>query len=134
MLVSAFVFGGIPYQAVSRLLEETEIWVSPELLREYREVPGELLAEGKVSPEQMKILVAGIASFVSDAKASITRKLLDISRDPEDNMILECCLAAKAHLVITGDRDLLEINPRTLQASGLRRLKILSPAKYLRES
>jgi predicted nucleic acid-binding protein len=26
--------------------------------------------------------------------------------DPEDKMVLECCLVAKAKLLITGDRDL----------------------------
>jgi putative PIN family toxin of toxin-antitoxin system len=34
---------------------------------------------------------------------------LHICRDPKDNMVLECCLAAKANFLLTGDKDLLNI-------------------------
>ena len=46
-------------------------------------------------------------------------------------MILECCLAAKADYLITGDKDLLEINPNSLKFVGLEKLKILNPRDYL---
>jgi len=53
----------VPYQAVSRALEDAEIWVSLEVLSEYRQVPLELLSSEKISRDQMKSLVAGIAAF-----------------------------------------------------------------------
>ncbi len=43
-------------------------------------------------------------------------------------MLLECCLAAKADFLITGDKDLLEI--RDLPFS----LKILTPRDFVEEN
>jgi putative PIN family toxin of toxin-antitoxin system len=128
--VSAFAFGGKPYEAVSRALSEAAIWVSRELLTEYRQVPIELEASQKITREQTMALVARIAAFVSEAYLCNPKKRLLICRDSEDNMILECCLAARAELLITGDRDLLEVPRTSLRAAGLRRLRILRPASY----
>jgi hypothetical protein len=51
VLVSAFAFDGKPYEAVSRALSDTEIWVLPELLTEYRHAPVELEAAAKNTRE-----------------------------------------------------------------------------------
>ena len=132
VLVSAIAFGGKPYEAVSRALSEAEIWISPGLLSEYRQVPIQLEASEKITREQTTALVAGIAAFVSGAYLCNPKKSLLICRDPEDNMILECCLAARAELLITGDRDLLEISRTSLRLAGLRRLRMIRPASYAR--
>lgn len=95
-------------------------------------MPIELEAAEKITREQTTALVAGIAAFVSEAHLCAPKKPLLICRDPEDNMVLECCLAARAELLITGDRDLLEIPRPPLRTAGLRRLRILRPANYLR--
>jgi len=54
-----------------------------------------------------------------------------ICREEEDNIILEACLAAKADYLITGDRDLTEIEPSSLSTVGLKKLKILTPRNCL---
>ncbi len=131
ILISAFVFGGIPKKLLRHLSKEAEICVSPEILEEYRRVPLELERNGKINREQLRILIAGIAAFVSNAKLIYPKKEVSICRDQEDNMILECCLAAKADYLITGDKDLLEINPNSLKFVGLEKLKILNPRDYL---
>lgn len=95
-------------------------------------MPIELEAAEKITREQTTVLVAGIAAFVSEAHLCAPKKPLLICRDPEDNMVLECCLAARADLLITGDRDLLEIPRTPLRAAGLQRLRILRPASYVR--
>jgi putative PIN family toxin of toxin-antitoxin system len=130
--VSAFAFGGRPYLAVFRLLGDAEIWVSPDLLSEYRQVPVELEHFGKISREQTKSLLAGIAAFVAEATVCTPRKRVIVCRDPEDNMFLECCLAADADFLVTGDRDLLDIPRNALKTAGLRKLRILRPGQYLR--
>ena len=48
-------------------------------------------------------------------------------------MILECCAEAKVDYLITGDKDLLEIDMNTLTKVGLRKLKILNPRAVLSE-
>jgi len=47
VLISAFVFGGIPEKAVKKAFAEADLYVSPALLKEYREVPLALEGEGK---------------------------------------------------------------------------------------
>ncbi len=44
-------------------------------------------------------------------------------RDPDDDRILECAVSARAQYVITGDADLLELDP-------FRGIRILSPSAF----
>jgi len=127
VLVSAFAFGGIPKKAVKKAFSETDIYVSPSLLREYRDVPLELIAEGKIDQLQLKVLIAGIAAFVTKAKVVNPQKKFIICRDPEDNMVLDCCFAAGADILITGDKDLLNIKNLPFE------LKILKPRDFVKE-
>jgi uncharacterized protein len=131
VLVSAFAFGGVPQTALSHLMRTADVYVSPALLEEYRAVPGELLAEEKVTLIQLQTLIAGIASFVSGAKVVYPQKTVTVCRDPEDDMILECCLATRADLLVTGDRDLLELSANMLRRVGLRKLLVVSSRAYL---
>jgi uncharacterized protein len=125
VLVSAFAFGGIPERAVKRAFRETEVFVSPDLLEEYREVPLDLEAQGKLTYDQLKALISGLASFVAQAILVNPRRKLSICRDPEDNMVLECCLEARASFLVSGDKDLLDL--RDLPFA----LKVLTPRQFL---
>ena len=60
VLMSAFGFGGTPETAARRALSEMEIYVSPKLLKEYRDVPLELMAEDKIDCVQLKALISGL--------------------------------------------------------------------------
>lgn len=132
MLVSAFAFGGIPQTALKRVFHTSEIFVSHDLLAEYRAVPQELLAAGKVTADQFRALLVGTAAVVAHAQLVVPRRRLTLCRDAADNMLLECCLAADAALLLTGDRDLLDIDAEPLRVAGLSQLRILSPRAYLR--
>jgi len=99
--------------------------VSPELLTEYRNVPLELEAHGKITHLQFEALITGIAAFVANAKVVSPCKRLLLCRDVKDNMVLECCFESKAVILITGDRDLLEVVNLPFS------LKILIPKEYL---
>lgn len=127
MLVSAFVFGGTPEKAVKKAFAEAEIYVSPALLKEYRDVPLELETEGKIDHLQLKALISGIAAFVAKGKIVQPEKEVLVCRDPEDNMLLECCHKAGASILITGDKDLLDIEELPFH------LKILTPLKFIEE-
>ena len=127
MLVSAFVFGGIPEKAVKKAFAETDLYVSPALLKEYRDVPLALEAEGKLTPLQLKTLISGLAAFVIRTIVVYPRKKIFICRDPSDNMLLECCLEAKANFLITGDKDLLDMKTPPFH------LKILTPRMLIEQ-
>lgn len=107
-----------------------ELWVSPQLLKEYRDTPLQLEAEGKITIVQMKSLLSGIAAFVSNAKVVIPGKRLSLCRDEKDNMILECCFAARVDYLITGDKDLLEMDKTELKVK-IPKLVVLSPRTFL---
>lgn len=127
VLVSAFAFGGVPARAVRKASAEAVICVSPDLLAEYRQVPLRLRELGKIDHSQFKALIAGISVFVFESLMVHPVQRLELCRDPKDNMLLECCLAAKAGLLVTGDRDLLELGPLPFD------LCILTPADYVRK-
>jgi predicted nucleic acid-binding protein len=46
--------------------------------------------------------------------------------DPDDNRVLECALASRATHIVTGDRDLLALDP-------FRTVRIVQAAKLLAE-
>lgn len=130
MLISAFAFGGVSERVIKKVFTEAEIWVSPQLLKEYRETPFELKVMNKINDDQLKSLLSGIAAFVVNARVTIPKKRLSLCRDVEDNTIFECCLAANADFLITGDKDLLQIEKTTLKAE-IPRLRIVSPRIFL---
>lgn len=45
-------------------------------------------------------------------------------RDPKDDKFLELAVNGRADLIVTGDRDLLDLNP-------FRDIPIIAPAEYL---
>jgi putative PIN family toxin of toxin-antitoxin system len=94
-------------------------------LREYRNVPLFLEDQNKLTQAQLKALISGLAAFVARTIVVHPRTKLSICRDPADNMFLECCFESKADILISSDRDLLDI--RVLPFD----LKILTPRKFL---
>jgi putative PIN family toxin of toxin-antitoxin system len=84
-----------------------------------------LEAQGKIDHSQLKALLAGIASVVSTSRLVRIRRRLEICRDPKDNMLIECCLAAKATVLITGDKDLLSVEDLPFQ------LETVSPRHFV---
>lgn len=127
VLVSAFAFGGAPAKAVIKAFREADIYVSPALLQEYRKIPIKLEEQGKITHQQMQALIAGIAAVVSHAKIVYPAEKLSFCRDPEDDMILECCHAAKARILLTGDKDLLEITDLPFD------LQLLMPQEFVKD-
>ncbi|MDA8173960.1 MAG: putative toxin-antitoxin system toxin component, PIN family [Nitrospiraceae bacterium] len=125
VLISAFAFDGIPEKAVRKAFKHSEIFVSPLLIEEYRDTPLKLEKRGKITHQQMKALIAGIAAFVANAKMVHPSKRVSLCRDPEDNMVIECCLAAKAGILITGDKDLLDIDDLPFD------LQIITPLDFV---
>ena len=125
VLVSAFAFGGIPERAVKKAFAKAELFVSPDLLKEYRDVPLALEEERKLTHDQFEALISGLAAFVTQAILVNPKRKLSICRDKEDNMLLECCLEARASFLISGDKDLLELRDFPFD------LRVLTPRQFL---
>jgi putative PIN family toxin of toxin-antitoxin system len=54
-------------------------------------------------------------------------RLRVIKRDPSDDKFLECAVAGKAQVIISGDKDLLSLE-------RYRKIRIQSPARFLEEN
>ncbi len=121
----------MPAQALRLVVRSANLYVSPDLLAEYREIPERLRESGKLNADQRQALVSGIAALVSGARVVTPRLPITLCRDPEDDMVLECCRAARATVLITGDRDLLDLAAQAIRTAGLRRLAILSPRAFV---
>jgi putative PIN family toxin of toxin-antitoxin system len=51
------------------------------------------------------------------------KRIIVIKKDPDDNRILECALAADADLIISGDNHLLEL-------MKYKNIQIVSPSEF----
>ena len=66
-----------------------------------------------------------IKQIASNSINIFPNQTIDIYRDPKDNIILELAISAKASCVITGDQDLLILNP-------FRNIPIMTASEFLR--
>ena len=62
--------------------------------------------------------------YINSLPISIIQKVL-VCRDTKDNMILELAVNGEANYIVTGDQDLLVLNP-------FRNIQIKTPADYLK--
>jgi hypothetical protein len=92
--------------------------VSAALLQEYEEV----LRRPRFALEQRKIS-RSVRAIRQAAVLAQPRRQLRVTRDPDDNMVLECALAGGAEYVVTGNtRDF----PREFEG-----IKIVPPREFM---
>jgi uncharacterized protein len=66
-----------------------------------------------------------LADYIEIVDLVEPTEIPQVVRDPDDDHVLACALTAKADLIVSGDKDLLDIN--TFQ-----NISILTPAEALR--
>lgn len=126
VLVSAFLWEGTPGRLIELAGEQVvQLFTSRALLDELaatlakKKLVKPLAATG-LTAEQMLANYRRIASLVT------ARQLTEqVSRDADDDAVLACALAARAHLVVSGDDDLLILK-------AFLGIPIVSPAEALR--
>ncbi len=121
-LVSGLIFkSSKPGQAFQYALKSGDILLSPQTLAELSEVLSRKKFDRYVtSVEREEFLEALIErAILVEPIETVT-----VCRDPKDDKFLELALNGKASFIITGDEDLLELNP----FSGVR---ILKPDEFL---
>lgn len=65
-----------------------------------------------------------VISFISASTDIKIKHHITLCRDPKDNMYLELALSGKAACIVTGDNDLLVLNP-------FRNIRIITPKEFL---
>jgi uncharacterized protein len=120
VLVSALVFpGGRGEEALLRIVaEHDELILSRPILDELLGVLARKFARDAEELSRVALLIAGIGTMVRP------RRRLSVVKDAADNRILECALAGRAQVVVTGDKALLALKE-------YRGIRVLSLAEYL---
>ncbi len=96
-----------------------ELFVSAPILNEVKD---KLITKFGFSEERTENFVEAIRERADVVEPRVSLNV--VPGDPDDNMVLECAVAAKANLVISADKDLLELNPfRRIGISHPRELK-----------
>jgi putative PIN family toxin of toxin-antitoxin system len=113
--------GSVPAQAVGRAARDARLLVSRATLTELAEVLSRPKFDryATISDRQQYLrLLCGIAEMIP-----VIRRVR-ACRDPRDDMFLEVALNGDASAIVTGDRELLALDP-------FRGIPILTPAQYL---
>lgn len=128
ILVSAFFWKGNECE-LFKLIEEgkAELYISREMLEEVEDVlnrdkfKGIIIKTNQTSNQIVQKIIS-ISHLVIGSKLNI-----NVCRDADDNMVLECAVHAKADFIVSGDEDLLSLkeyeNIKIIQTNEI--LKIL---------
>lgn len=114
ILISAFIWGGNPARLLEAAIDrEVQLFISQPILDELVRVLNRKGFETKVP--QILDYLGKVSTMVEPALT-----LNVVEDDPEDNHIVECAVAAKADVIITGDKDLLRMG----QYEGIQILQV----------
>jgi putative PIN family toxin of toxin-antitoxin system len=81
-----------------------DVFISPPILEE---IEGVLLRKFRWTARRAREAVRAIRSFA--VRVTPVESVHVVSEDEPDNRILECALAARANVIVTGDQHLLKL-------------------------
>ena len=118
--VSAIIFGGKP-QAILDLAQDgqIELFISDDILAEVTRI---LRDKFKRSPEELRNDLLSLEAITTWVQP--TEKIDAVPNDPTDNVMVECAVAARAQVIVSGDNHLIQID-------GFRGLKVQRAADFL---
>lgn len=121
VLVSAALLGGVPRKAFDKFLDDGAVLVSvPALLELVDILSREKFDKYVTYDDRMRFMV----SFLKVAEMIETGETITVCRDPKDDKLLELAVCGNADFLITGDKDLLVLNP-------FRAVEIITPREFL---
>lgn len=122
LIVSAVLLAGsVSRQAFDKALEDCKVLISVSLLFEIIEVLSrEKFNKYVTEAERMRFLVG----FLKVAEMVEITETIEVCRDTKDDKLLELSVSGDADFLITGDNDLLVLNP-------FRGVEILNPREFL---
>ena len=122
VFVSSF-FGGNPKKIIDLWKnEEILLCLSKDILDEYLDV---LQRVGLKDENEIEELLSFFAKGFNILFTTNTPKINAVKDDPEDDKFIECAVALKADVIITGDKALKTIG----EYMGI---KILTPQEFLK--
>jgi len=123
VLISAILFGGKPRRVLDLVISgSVDCTLSTGILDELKDV----LQRPRFgfSADVCFHIIEELHGACDIISPSVS---VDVIRsDPDDNRILECAVEAQAHFIVSGDPHLLDLGK-------FEKIRILSPADYLKE-
>ena len=120
VIISAILFGGVPREIlVAAIRGRIQIITSPVLLDELEDLLEEKFRFSAEAARATRAEIEALADVVEPGD------LPDVCRDPDDNEVLGAAATGAAEVIVTGDRDLLEL-------STFEDIRILRLAQYAR--
>ena len=124
-LVSAALFrGGTPGEAFRHALNTGVVLLSEATFEEIDEVIAREKFDDYLTPEERGAFIEAVirrSRFVNPTEE------IQVCRDPDDNKFLELAVTESATCIVSGDDDLLELNPS-------RGISIMNPTDFLKWS
>ena len=122
IIISALLFkGSKPSKAFNIGIEQEVILFSSSTLTELEEVLWRNKFDPYISHEDRKQF---LSSFILHATPVEPDRTITECRDSKDNKFLELGVCGKADFIISGDEDLLILNP-------FRNIRILTPSMFI---
>ena len=121
VLISGIFFSGPPSTVLKAWAKQSlQIVLSQQILDEYQRVSEE------ISSKFQEIDILPIIELVTIHGQFIDTQGIDISacEDPDDNKFLECAVAGKCKIIISGDKHLLKL-------SGYEGITVMSPRNFI---
>jgi uncharacterized protein len=122
LISAALLINSVPFMAFEKAVKKHVILRSSEILQELRETiyksKFDKYFENDVAREGFVI------SFIAASNQTEIAHNVAICRDPKDNVYLELALSGKADCIISGDDDLLILDP-------FRKCRIITPKDFL---
>ena len=123
VIVSALLFNdSVPGQAFIRALNHGMILVSGALVGELSRVLGRDRFDRYVTREERDEF---LESLTRESNLIEITEAVQVCRDPKDDQVLELAVNGNATYIVTGDADLLVLNP-------FRGVEIVTPAEFLK--
>jgi putative PIN family toxin of toxin-antitoxin system len=110
-VVSAFLWGGPPARVLAAArAERITLFSSAALIAELEDVLGREKFAARIARvgSSVPALLAGYRALTTLVRPA-TLAAPVVTRDPDDDQVLACALGAAAELIVTRDRDLLDI-------------------------
>jgi putative PIN family toxin of toxin-antitoxin system len=120
IFISAFVIpGSLGEKAVLRILEgQDTLLLSKEILDELLSALSMKFSRDREEISRVAVLLSEIAEWVKPTAQ------VSALKDEPDNRILECAVSGKAHIIVTGDKEMLRLKQ-------YEKTKIISLKTYL---
>ena len=118
VLISGIFWRGLPYKILELWIKgDLQLFATQKILREYFEVLKRIDKSGDLAKKWQLVILENI-TMVEE------KETVKLSRDPHDDMFINCALVANAGYIVSGDQDLLVLKK-------VAKIKIVTPAEFV---